>query len=401
MGKHFKFVIIGGGTGGITMAARLAKKVGAENIAIVEPSDSHYYQPAFTLVAAGIMTQESTRRPMASVIPPGVTWIKDSAAELLPDEKSVKLNSGTILSYEFLVVATGLVVDFGTIEGLKKEDLGKNGLFSIYDYDIAPKGFDLLSNFTGGKTIFIMPPVPIKCAGAPQKIMYLTDEILREKGIREKSSVHFYSAGLAIFGIPVFAQALKPVVERKGIETHFQHRIRKIDAAAKVATFERLDQPGTMVEVKYDLCHVVPLMHAHDFISKSKLAWQDGPHKGWLKVDQYTLQNPDYPNVFAVGDVAGIPVAKTGAAVRKQAPIIVDNILAVMAGKKPQPLYNGYTSCPLVTGKGSVILAEFGYNDKVLPSFPLDPSKERYAYWLLKRYALPLMYWHGMLKGRA
>jgi sulfide:quinone oxidoreductase len=417
MGNHFRFVIVGGGTGGITSAARLIKKFPNDAIAIVEPADFHYYQPLWTLVGGGVVAKETTQKPMAQVIPVGTTWIKDAVTTLNPKANSLTLASQNTISYDYLILSPGLKVDFEKIKGIVG-NLGSNGLCSIYDYEQSQKTFEQLNSFTGGTAIFTVPPMPIKCAGAPQKIMYLAEELFRTKGIRENSQVHFYSNGPTIFGVPVFAKALEGVARSRNIQTHFLHKLVEVRPAEKIAIFEKVAPPvtpvapgclptqpltdahvGEKIEVKYDLLHVVPPNSPPDFISNSPLAWSDGPQKGWLHVDQFTLQNPNFHNVFGIGDVTGIPNAKTGAAIRKQAPLMIDNLISVVNGKLPQQKYDGYSSCPLVTSRSTVILAEFGYDGKLLPSFPLDPTKERFSYWILKRYLLPKIYWWGMLKG--
>lgn len=417
MSKQFRFLIVGGGTGGITSAVRLRKNFPNDSIAIIEPSETHYYQPLWTLVGGGIVSKESTKKPMKDVIPANVTWIKDTVSELMPSKNSLRLLSDQTISYENLVLSPGLKVDFEKIKGLTG-NLGKNGLCSIYDYEQSGKTFEQLNSFTGGNALFTVPPMPIKCAGAPQKIMYLAEELFRMKGIREKSQVHFYSNGPSIFGIPFFAKSLDQVAKSKNIQTHYFNKLIEVKADEKIAIFEKVAAPpapiqpgcaptvvpvdpalGEKIEVKYDLLHVVPPNSAPDFISKSELAWSEGAQKGWLQVDQLTLQQVKYPNIFGIGDVTGIPNAKTGAAIRKQVPVLVQNLTDVVNGNALSQKYDGYSSCPLVTSRSTVILAEFGYDGKLLPTFPLDASKERYIFWILKRYLLPKIYWWGMLKG--
>lgn len=417
MTQHYRFLIVGGGTGGISAAARLHRKFPKDSIAIIDPSEHHYYQPLWTLVGAGIVKKEVTERPMKSVLPEGVIWLKDRVSELIPEKNSLKLSSESLVSYDYLILSPGLKVDFEKIPGVMG-NLGKNGLCSIYDYQQSEKTFEQIRTFKGGSAIFTLPPMPIKCAGAPQKIMYLAEEYFRNSGIRENTRIHFYSNSPTIFGVPLFATALAEVAKRRGIETHFLQKLIEVKPNEKIAVFEKVEPPpapvapgcaptstpkdphlGEKTEVPYDLLHVVPSNSAPDFIAKSSLAWPDGPQKGWLKVDPYTLQNDQYPNVFGIGDVIGAPNAKTGAAIRKQVPLMIDNLIDVIAGRSPQRKYDGYSSCPLVTSRSTVMLAEFGYDGKILPSFPLDPTKERYSYWLLKRYLLPKIYWWGMLKG--
>jgi sulfide:quinone oxidoreductase len=402
--KHFKVLILGGGSGGISVAARLAKKLPANSMGIIEPSEKHFYQPLWTLVGAGIVKKEESCRKEIDFIPNGTVWIKEGVAKVYPEKKEVRLSSGSIVGYDFLVIATGLSVDYRKIKGLEGS-LGKNGICSVYDFDEAGRTGEIIQSFRGGHAIFTMPPVPIKCAGAPQKIMYLADGVFRNNGVRDKSRITFASAGKVIFGIPEFAKTLNEVVKRKEIETLFSHRLVEVVPDEKTAVFEVTTEKETGSEVslaalKYDLLHVVPPMSAHSFVKESGLAVDSGPQKDWLEVDQYTLQHKRFPDIFGVGDVTGIPNSKTGAAIRKQAPIVVQNLLSVMKGEQPLLRYDGYSSCPLVTDVGKVILAEFGYDGKLMPSFPIDPTKERRSMWYLKRYFLPKMYWMGMLRGK-
>lgn len=400
MSTHFRILILGAGSGGISVAARLAKKVSPAQIAIIDPSDKHYYQPLWTLSGAGVIPKQESEKEQKDLIPSGVSWIKESVTKLGPGTNEVETSTGKKISYDFLVVALGLRLAWEKIPGAK-ETLGTNGVCTIYEYDQVDKTEQLLKSFSGGRAIFTMPPVPIKCAGAPQKIMYLADEIFRRKGIRDRSQVQFATAGKAIFGIPVFAEALNKVVQRKNIDLLLQHQLISVDGPKKKAVFRVSDQQGqtSEKEITFDLLHVVPPMAAPQVIVESELAEKEGEQKGWLSVDKFTLQHKTFPNVFGVGDVTGVPNSKTGAAIRKQAPIVVENLSAVMNQKKPVAQYDGYSSCPLVTGVGKVILAEFGYDGKLLPSFPLNPAKERRSMWILKRYLLPPMYWHGMLRG--
>jgi len=402
MKAHYKILILGAGSGGISSAARLAKQISPKDIAIVDPAIKHYYQPLWTLSGAGVLPKQESERNQIDYIPQGVDWIQESVTRLNPKANEVETSSGLTLTYDFLIVALGLRLAWEKIPGAKKA-LGKNGVCTIYEYDQVDKTEEMLKTFTGGTAIFTMPPVPIKCAGAPQKIMYLADEIFRKKGIRNQSKILFATAGKAIFGIPVFAEALTKVVQRKEIELLVQHQLISIDGTNKKAVFKVTDPAGQVSnqEIKYDLIHVVPPMSAPTVVAESELVEKEGDQKGWLSVDKFTLQHKSFPNIFGIGDVTGVPNSKTGAAIRKQAPVVVENLLSVMRKEEPQAKYDGYSSCPLVIGIGKVILAEFGYDGKLLPSFPLNPAKERRSMWLLKRYLLPKLYWHGMLRGLA
>lgn len=406
--NHFKVLILGAGSGGVSVAARLKNKMSTSRIGIIEPAEYHFYQPLWTLVGAGIVSKEKTRKPMSSVIPSGVSWIKDRVQSVKASEQKVICASGKEINYDFLLVATGLKLDWEKIKGIEGQ-LGKNGLCSIYQYDDAEKTAQMISAFKGGDAIFTMPPVPIKCAGAPQKIMYLAEEIFQKNGVRSQSRVIFAAAGKVIFGVPTFAAPLMKVAERKKIDLKFSHTLVEVKPEERLAIFEKTTETQVDGEVKtsterveqpYELLHVVPPMSAHDYIRASNLAFTSGPQAGWLKVDQATLQHQDHKNIFGIGDVTGVPNSKTGAAIRKQAPVVAQNICDVIEGRAPTAIYDGYSSCPLITGKGKVILAEFGYDGKLMPSFSMDMTKERRSMWILKKDLLPTMYWKGMMKGR-
>ena len=398
--SHFKVLILGAGSGGISVASRLQKKMSTNDIAVIEPAEFHFYQPLWTLVGAGLVKKESTKREMASVIPESVAWIKDRVKSVNAEAKKVICSSGKEITFDYLLIATGLKLDWGKIKGIEGQ-IGKNGICSIYDYEDAEKTSEMIQSFKGGNAIFTMPPVPIKCAGAPQKIMYLAEEIFKKNGVRNKSNVIFGVAGKVIFGIPSFAAALTIVAERKKIDLKFSHKLVEVKPLERLAVFEKTTETATeQFTMPYDLLHVVPPMSAHDYVRESKLAFTEGPQAGWLKVDQFTLQHQEHKFIFGIGDVTGVPNSKTGAAIRKQAPVVAQNMVDVMAGKNPSGKYDGYASCPLITGVGKVILAEFGYDGKLMPSFPMDMTKERRSMWILKKDMLPTMYWKGMLKGR-
>ncbi len=397
---RYPTLIVGGGTAGISVAARL-RNAGRDGIAIVEPSDTHYYQPAWTLVGAGILPPTETARPEASVIPRGVTWIQSRVAAIEPNANAVVLEDGRRIEYDELIVAPGLQLNWDAVAGLT-DTLGANGVSSNYAYELAPKTWEYIRNFKGGRAIFTFPAGPIKCAGAPQKIMYLAADYFRKHGI--KAEVVYASATPAIFGVKHYQAPLDKVIERYGIKTMFGHNLVAVDGAKREATFEMLNDPEKKrVTLSFDMIHVVPPQSAPDFIrNNALLAASDGPTKGYLRVDPATLQNPDYPNIFAIGDASSTPNSKTGAAIRAQAPVLVQNLLAHAASKALPAKYNGYASCPLVTGYGKLILAEFDYDGNPTPSIPLiDTAKERWSMYMLKRHGLPWMYWNLMLKGKA
>jgi len=390
---HHSVLIAGGGTAGITVAARLRDR-GVTGIAILEPSDKHYYQPLWTLVGAGVFAKETTERDEADYIPDGVTWIRDSVATFDPDVNTVTTQAGAKLTYDVLIVAVGIQLDWDKIEGLPAA-LGKAGIVSNYRYDLVDSTWRELQAFDGGNAIFTFPSTPVKCAGAPQKIMYLADDHLRQRGVRDRSRIMFASAGAKIFGVERYARTLRKVIERKGIETLFRHDLVAVRPSSREAVFRQLDEQREVV-LRYDFLHVVPPQSAPDVIKRSALA----DAAGWVEVDKYTTQHTRFPNVFSLGDVSSMPTSRTGAAIRKQAPVLVDNLIAFREGKPLNGRYDGYASCPLVTGYGKLVLAEFDYDGKPAESFPFDQSQERYSMYAMKAYALPEMYWNGMLRGR-
>ncbi|MDZ4783424.1 MAG: FAD/NAD(P)-binding oxidoreductase [Planctomycetia bacterium] len=392
---HHQIVIVGGGTAGIMVAAQLTRSwFNRRDVALIEPSDKHYYQPLWTLVGAGVAPKEVTERAERSVIPPGVTWIRDAVTEFLPSENAIRTRDGTTITYDWLIVAAGLQLNWDAIPGLK-ESVGKQGVCSNYSYATVDSTWEAIRNFKGGNAVFTHPLGAVKCGGAPQKIMYLADDWFRKAGVRDKSQVIFASAQPNIFAVEPYRSTLERVVARKEINCRFQHELIEIRPPVKEAVFRRLDT-GELVTIPYDLLHVTPPMGPPQFIAKSPLA----DHEGWVEVDNYTLQHLRFANVFALGDCSSLPTSKTGAAIRKQAPVVVRNLLAAMQGQPLPSKYDGYTSCPLVTGYRKMVLAEFDYNKIPQESFPIDQSRERWSMWILKRYLLPIMYWHGLLKGR-
>ncbi len=395
--QHHTILIVGGGAAGVSVANNMRRQNATINIALIEPSEKHYYQPGFTIIGGGAYTLKQTTRNEADLIHPTVTWLKDYAETFQPDENTVVLRSGETISYDYLVVCPGLQLDWDKIAGLK-ETLGKNNVCSNYSAETAEYTWECIKNSTSGNAIFTQPPMPIKCAGAPQKIMYLAADRFRKKGILDKFNIEFCNAGPAIFGIPFFAKALSKVVAGYGIKTNFNHNLVAIDGPAKTATFEMTDAEGNKQQVvkAFDMIHVTPPQSAPDFIKKSPLANAGG----WVDVHDKTLQHNKYPNNFGLGDAPSTPNANTAAAVRKQVPILVDNILHLINGKAVEEKYDGYGSCPLTTSLSTVMLAEFAYGGKVTPSFPLlDPRKNLFIWWIGKKIGFPWMYWHLMIKG--
>jgi len=389
-------LIVGGGAAGITVAAQLRRIDPRLDIAIVEPSETHYYQPGWTLVGAGVFARTQTERPEKRLIPKGVTWLKAQAVGLRPDDNLVHLSDGRSVRYSWLVMCPGLKLDWDRIEGLT-DALGRNGVCSNYRADTAEYTWKLIQDFRGGAALFTQPPMPIKCAGAPQKIMYLMADFLRGRGLLSAASIQFCLAGESLFGVPFFVPPLQTAVESYGIIVNYRHNLKAIDGPAKKAIFSVVDDEGRTNEViqRFDMIHVVPPQTGLDVVRASPLA----NAAGWIEVDSATLRHVRYANVFALGDATSTSNAKTAAAVRIQAPVVVNNLIAAIKGRAPSQTYDGYGSCPLTVARGKIVLAEFAYGGKITPSFPLDPRVPRRSMWYLKTKLLPWLYWRHMFKG--
>lgn len=397
---NYDVVIVGAGSAGIATASSLLKRNSGLNIALIDPSEDHYYQPGWTMVGGGIFAAETTHRKTSELIPSGASWIKQSVTAFAPEQNSVSLDDGSVIGYQHLVVAPGLKLDWAAVEGLP-ETLGKNGVTSNYRYDLAPYTWELVGKTSSGKAIFTQPPMPIKCAGAPQKALYLSASEWLDKGSLSNIEIEFYNAGPVLFGVEAYVPALNSYMDKYGVGLKYMHNLIKVDGASQTAWFKTADADGNeqIVESRFDMLHVCPPQCAPDFIRDSGLS----DDAGWLNVDPGTLRHQQYDNIWGAGDVMNTTNAKTMAAARKQAPVVAQNIVNAIAENAEQKAYDGYGSCPLTVERGKIVLAEFTYGAKVNPTFPswlnegTRPSK---LAWILKANILPFVYWQGMLKGR-
>ncbi len=397
---HHEVVIIGAGAAGVAVASSLLSRNGKLDVAIIDPADTHYYQPGWTMVGGGVFKAATTVKTMASVIPSKAKWIQAAVAGFEPEAKQVILEGCRPISYDVLIVCPGLKLNWHGIEGLV-ETLGQNGVTSNYRYDLAQYTWELVKKFKKGRAVFTQPPMPIKCAGAPQKAMYLSADHWLRNGSLADVDIEFYNAGPVLFGVKEYVPALMEYVKRYRAQLHFGHRLTKIDGPAKKAWFTVTDAEGntSMLETTFDMIHVVPPQQAPDFIRASKLV----DTAGWVDVSQDTLQHKIYPSIYALGDVTNCPNAKTAAAARKQAPVVATNVLFDLNKGQHRAAYDGYGSCPLTVERGKIVLAEFGFGGRLMPSFPkwfIDSQKPSRLAWVLKERILPPIYWWAMLKGR-
>jgi sulfide:quinone oxidoreductase len=388
-----RVVIVGAGTGGLSVLRNLRRKRSDIELTIIEPNQTHYYQPLWTLIGAGILPFSKSAKNMADFIPKDVNWIKDFVTKFDPENNTLITKDGTQVSYDFLVVAPGIQLDWKKIEGLE-ETLGKNGVCSNYSEENVEYTWKTMNSLKDGSALFTFPNTPIKCAGAPQKIMYLAEETFRNNSVRDQIKVEFVSAGGAIFGIEKYKKALQKVIKKRDIKEDYKLNLIAIDGHKKIATFENIETHEKVVK-SFNMIHVSPPMSAPDFIKNSPISNESG----WVDVDKYSTQHNKFKNIFSIGDASSMPNSKTGAAIRKQGPVLVANLLAELDGKAVKSKYDGYASCPLVTSRSTCILAEFDYSGKPAETFPFNQAKERRSMYILKKIIIPFMYWKAMMKG--
>jgi sulfide:quinone oxidoreductase len=396
---QFDVLIAGGGAAGIGLASSLKVREPSLKIAIIEPSEVHYYQPSWTLVGGGAFNVKDSRRQTESLIPKGVHWIKDQITGFNPDANEVLIEHGSPIKYKQLAIATGLKSNWEAIPGLV-ETLGKNGVTSNYSFEYSPYTWELVKNLKSGKAIFTQPPMPIKCPGAPQKAMYLSCYEWQKQGNLGKIEVELNNAGAALFGVADFVPPLMEYVKKYNAKLNFNTNLVSVDGAAKKAIFAIKDADGNVsqVEKAFDMLHVVPPQGPQDCLKASPVANAEG----FVDVDQFTLQHTRYPNIFGLGDCCSSPNSKTAAAARKQIVVVAENLLAAKNNLPLPTKYDGYGSCPLTVERGKIVLAEFGFGGKLLPTFPwlINPLKATKLAWILKKDVLPWLYWNAMLKGR-
>ena len=394
-----RILIIGGGTAGLITAHRLAR-AGHTHLTLVEPSDRHFYQPLWTLVGAGAATAAASTRPEAGFIPRGTRWVRDHITEIDPLVQRVTTAGGRTLDYDALVVAPGIQLNWEAIPGLR-EAVASEHASTNYSFALAPHTWDLIRNFQGGVALFHMPGTPIKCPGAPQKILYLAADHFRRRHVLRDVHLIYGSGTASIFGAPEYAAPLNAALARYGVDARFNQELIEVDASRREAVFQAKGAAGSgRTTVHYDMLHAVPPQSAPDFLRRGPLVAMEGPLAGWVQVDQFTLQHPVFPNIFALGDAAGTPNAKTGAAASRQALVVAANLIAFLRGHETVARYNGYIACPVVTAYGRMLLCELDYSGRPAPSLRFgNPFRARYDLWLLKKYGLPWLYWNVLLRG--
>ena len=415
-----KIVIVGGGAAGIDAAARLMRSLSSPDITLIDPSQLHYYQPGFTLIAGGIYSPDEVYMNQADCIPTGVKWVKDKVIAVDANKKFVITSANEKFNYDFLVLTPGLVLNWDLVEGIDEKSIGTGDAHCLYTHEGSIKTRQGILKFLekGGRGVFADTYTKHKCGGAPKKICLLTEHLTRQKGIREKFKFDFFTGSKQLYNVPYFTPRLLEIYKERDVSTSVSTHVKAVDTASKkvmLAMTEKVNTTmpdGSKKDVKkittrvedYDFLHFLPPMGAPKFVIDSGLSVKTGDRvaEGWIAVDKETLVHKEFPNIITFGDASGLPTSKTSAAIRKQAPIAVENLIAIMEGKAPTAKYDGYAACPIITDYGHVLMCEFDYNKNEKCSFPLsmlDMSKESRLAWMLKVYALKPMYFYGMLNG--
>ncbi|XP_017769490.1 PREDICTED: sulfide:quinone oxidoreductase, mitochondrial [Nicrophorus vespilloides] len=398
LAKHScKLLVVGGGSGGCAVAAKFAKNMKKDEIIVVDPADMHYYQPMFTMIGGGIKKLKDAGRKMGDVLPKNAKWLKDSVTEFNPKNNQIQTKSGDIINYDYMLVGVGLQLNYdkipGVLEGLSMKN---SGVCSNYSPKYVDRTYEALQQFESGNAIFTFPNSPVKCPGAPQKVMYISEHYFRKMGKRDKANVIYNTSLPVLFGVKKYADALWKIVKERNINVNLRTNLIEVRPSEKVAVFENLDKPEQKTTMEYSMLHVTPPMSTPDVLRTCKDLVNDA---GYVDVDKDTLRSTKFGNVFAIGDCGNSPNSKTAASVAAQSQIVFKNMQAVMNGQDPKSVYDGYASCPLVTGYGSCILAEFDYNLTPTETFPISQDREMFIMYMMKKDFMPPLYWHMMLNG--
>jgi len=396
--QNVKLLVVGGGSGGAATAHNFTRILGEGQVTVIEPSPTHFYQPLWTLVGGGIKPLAESAKPMKTVLPKKAAWIQDEVVSFNPEENKVITMKGEEISYEYLVVAMGLVNRYERIPGLVESlNTAGSGVGSNYSHLYVEKTFQEIKKFEGGNALFTLPNTPIKCAGAPQKIMYLAEEMFRQRRLR--SNVKFLTALPVLFSVKKYEEALWDIVKSRDISVALRHNLVEVRPDEKEAVFENLETNEKII-LPYNFLHVTPPMSSPDAL----LLNRDLPdQQGFLNVDSFTLQHKKFSNIFGLGDCINLPPAnKTAAAVSVQTDVVKRNLISLMSGSPLASSYTGYSSCPLITSSKTCILAEFDYfktPPQPMETFPFNQAKERRSMYHLKADLMPLLYWQGLVKG--
>ena len=409
-----KIAIIGAGLGGITISASLIKAMPKAQITLFDKDENFYYQPGFTLIAAGIYTLDDVLYKKAELIDEKVKWIKQNVAQILPNDNKIIAENGESFEYDILLIATGVEYDFNAVSGLSEDDLVNEStkIATIYTPNSAVKAKKLFDEIIergkkGEKlnVLFSEQKSQNKCGGANKKINFLLDDLLQTNGLKKQVQTTLFTGGGAMLSSPIHAKMIEQFFVARDMPYHLLHQLVAVDKQKGKATFQtsymlngkRVDS-DEFVEREFEYLFVIPAMRAQKFISEAGLSTNAG---NWVDVDKFTLQHKGFNNIFAIGDCAGVPKGKTGASIRKQYPVITQNIIAHLEGKSLEAKFSGYTACPLLTRYGKAVMVEFDYNGATPSLECFGATRESYLNWALKVYAMKAMVMKGMIYARA
>ncbi|KAH9278150.1 Sulfide:quinone oxidoreductase, mitochondrial [Echinococcus granulosus] len=396
--NHYQVLIAGGGTGGCTVAARLRGVLPAGAVGVIEPHEHHYYQGAWTLVGAGITDLSQTRIPTREAIPNNAEWIEDKIVGFDPENNKVTVSGGREISYDYLVICVGFKLRFDMIKGAKAALDEDARVCTNYSAQYVEKTFKAFQHFDHGTAIFTLPHTPIKCAGAPQKIMYLFEDYLAKRGRNKDAQILYFTATKAMFSVKKYSDALENICKKRGIVYSLGQNLIEVDHKRSIAVFQDVDTKATK-EYKYDFLHLTPPMTAPEVLNTAT-GLTSSEMNNFVNVDPQTLRHVKFNNIFSLGDCSSLPTSKTAAAISSESRVLCDNLTDVIRGGSGNvSKYNGYTSCPLITGYKKGILAEFDYDLNTLETFPFDQSQERALFAWIKRSFLPPLYWNALIRG--
>ncbi len=391
-----KLLILGAGTGGTIMANKLAPVLDKKEwqITIVDQDEKHYYQPGFLFIPFNIYIQEDVIKPKRDFFPPGVEVIMSSIENIQPDANKVKLTDGKVLSYDYLIIATGSRIHPDEVEGMVNGAWHKN-IFDFYTVEGSVALQNFLKYWEGGKMVVNIAEMPIKCPVAPLEFSFLADWWFTEQGIRDKVEIEYVTPLPGAFTKPKAAQFLGDFLEKKNVKLVPEFSIARVDSTNnKIISWDER-------EVSYDLLVTVPTNMGAEVIEESEM----GDELNFIPTDPNTLQSKNYENVFVIGDATDLPSSKAGSVAHFEADILYENFLRAIDGRKLVGGFDGHANCFIESGFGKGLLIDFNYDVEPLPGkYPLPGvgpfsllQETRMNHW--GKMMFRWVYWNLLLKG--
>jgi len=381
-------VILGGGSAGVMFANRMRREFSEDTvkITVIEKRDTHFYQPAFTLVVFNLDTPENLTRPVKDLFYEGINLIADEATKIDPQNNKVATSKHGEISYDYLVIATGAKLVYDAPEGMKEGlDRGKN-VFMFYTLDRAIQLREALKKFEGGTIVSSICEMPIKCPAAPAKFIMLAEDEMRRRGIRDKCRFVFTTSMPDVFSRQPYAAKLNSIFKERGIEAIPNFNPSEVDyEQGVIKSFTKGQEP-----VKFDLLCITPPHEGQPMIEQSKGI---GNAAGWVTCDKHRMVHTAYNNIYGIGDATDFPTSKTASGIRKQAKVLTERMKSLLKGEEPTATYDGEVICPMPTKYKRALFAEFNYTESI------SPAIESYFSWVIKVHMLRPLYWNLMLRG--